>query len=180
LKGTTVACTKPLQKNTKLSKKGMSKIHGKKTNAHTICSNNVPMCFNKERSKRSDRRCYGCKEKGHEIDSCPHKKNQNLARSRKMTIKKDESKGQMHCKDKHRICYNCREKGHLFKVCPKGKNPKPNLAIHSNMLSRPKFDSCARKVMSSPHSRTKAIWVPKFLLANLDGPIMRWVPKCTQ
>jgi hypothetical protein len=29
-KRTTVACTKPLQKNTKLSKKGMSKIHGKK------------------------------------------------------------------------------------------------------------------------------------------------------
>jgi hypothetical protein len=50
------------------------------------------MYFNKERSKRSDRRCYGCKEKGHEIDSCPHMKNQDLARSRKMTIQKDESK----------------------------------------------------------------------------------------
>jgi hypothetical protein len=178
-KGTTVACTKPLQKNTKLSKKGMSKIYGKKFNAHIICSNNVPMCFNKERSKRSDRRCYGCKEKGHEIDSCPHMKNQDLARSRKMIIKKDESKRQMHCKDKHRICYNCREKGHLFKVCLKGKTPKPNLSIHSNMLRRPKFDPCARKVMSSPHSRTKAIWVPKSLLANLDGTIMRWVPKYT-
>jgi hypothetical protein len=106
-------------------------------------------------------------------------KNQDLARSRKMTIKKDENKRQMHCKDKHRICYNCREKGHLFKVCPKGKIPKPNLSIHSDMLRRPKFDSCARKVMSSPHSRTKAIWVPKSLLANLDGPIMRWVPKYT-
>jgi hypothetical protein len=46
------------------------------------------MCFNKERSKRSDRRCYGCKEKDHEIDSCPHMKNQDLARSRKMTIKR--------------------------------------------------------------------------------------------
>jgi hypothetical protein len=155
----------------------MSKIHGKKINAHTICSNNVPMCFNKERSKRSD---TDARRKGHEIDSCPHMKNQDLARSRKMTIKKDESKRQMHCKDKHRICYNCREKGHLFKVCPKGKISKPNLSIHSDMLRRPKFDSCARKVMSSPHSRTKAIWVPKSLLANLGGPIMRWVPKCTK
>jgi hypothetical protein len=108
-KGTTVVCTKPLQKNTKLSKKGMSKIRGEKINAHTICSNNVPMCFNKERSKRSDRRCYGCK-KGQEIGSCPHMKNQDLARSRKMTIKKDESKKQMHCRDKHHICYNCPEK----------------------------------------------------------------------
>jgi hypothetical protein len=50
-----------------------------------------------------------------------------------------------------------------------GNFPKPNLSIHSNMLRTPKFASCARKVMSSPHSRTKAIWVPKYLLANLDG-----------
>jgi hypothetical protein len=50
--GTTVACTKPLQKNTNLSKKDMSKTQGEKINAHIICSNNVPMCFNKERSKR--------------------------------------------------------------------------------------------------------------------------------
>jgi hypothetical protein len=105
----------------------MSKIHGEKINAYMICSNNVPMCFNKERSKGSDRRCYGCKEKGHEIGLCPRMKNQDLARSRKLTIKKDESKRQMHCKDKHRICYNHREIGHLFKVCPKGKTPKPNL-----------------------------------------------------
>jgi hypothetical protein len=78
-KGTTVVCTKPLQKNTKLSKKGMSKIQGEKINAHTIFSNNVPMCFDKERSKRSDSRCYRCKEKGHEIGSCPHMKNHDLA-----------------------------------------------------------------------------------------------------
>jgi hypothetical protein len=102
-KETTVACTNPLQKNAKFPKKDMSKTQGKKINVHTICSNNVPMCFNKERSKR--------REKGHEIGSCPHMKNQDLAQSRKMTIKKDESKRQMHCKDKHHICYNCREKG---------------------------------------------------------------------
>jgi hypothetical protein len=74
-KGTTVVCTKPLQMNNKLFKKDMSKTHGDKINAHIICSNNVPTCFNKERSKRSDRRWYGCKEKGHEIGSCPRMKN---------------------------------------------------------------------------------------------------------
>jgi hypothetical protein len=157
----------------------MSKTQGEKINAHIICSNNLPMCFNKERSKRSDRRCYGCKEKGHEIGSCPRMKNQDLTRSRKMTIKKDEIKRKMHCKDKHHICYNCRERGHLSKVCPKGKTPKPNLSIHSNMLRRPKFDSCARKVINSPKTSTKAIWVPKYLLANLGGSIQKWVPKCT-
>jgi hypothetical protein len=34
-KGTTVACTKSLQKNTKLFKKGMRKIQGEKINAPT-------------------------------------------------------------------------------------------------------------------------------------------------
>jgi hypothetical protein len=121
-------------------KKGMSKIQGEKINSYIICSNNVPMCFNKERSNRSDRRCYGCNKKGHEIGSCPHIKNQDHARSRNMTIKKDESKRQMHCKEKHHICYNCHEKGHLFKVCPKGKTLMPKLPIHPNMLKRPKLN----------------------------------------
>jgi hypothetical protein len=103
----------------------------------------------------------------------------DFAPSRKMAIKKDESKRQVHCKDKHIICYNCSEKGHLFKVCSKGKTPKPNWSIHSYMLMRPKFDSCARKVMGSPHSRTKAICVLKSLFANLEVPIKRWVPKYT-
>jgi hypothetical protein len=44
----------------------------------------------------------------------------DFAPSRKMTIKKDESKTQLHCKDKHHICYNCREKGNLFNDCPMG------------------------------------------------------------
>jgi hypothetical protein len=48
------------------------------------------------------------------------------------------------------------------------KFPKPIMSIHSYSLGRPKNDTCARKVMSSPHSRTKSIWVPKSLLANLD------------
>jgi hypothetical protein len=130
------------------------------------------MCFNKERSKRSDRRCYGCKEKGQEIGSYPHMKNQDLARSRKM-----KAKDKCIARISTTFSTIALKKGHLFKVCPKGKIPKPNLSIHSNMLRRPKFD--AIKVMSSPHSRTNAIWVPKSPLANLDGPIMRWVPKCT-
>jgi hypothetical protein len=40
-KGTTVACTKPLQKNTKLSKKDMSKHKEKKAKAHDKCLNHA-------------------------------------------------------------------------------------------------------------------------------------------
>jgi hypothetical protein len=86
-KGTIVASTKHLQKGTKLSKEDMSKTQGKEIKAHVKCSNNIPMWFNKERSKRSNRRCYRYKEKGHEIGSCPHMKIMDFAPSRKMKEK---------------------------------------------------------------------------------------------
>jgi hypothetical protein len=118
-KGTTVVCTKPPQNNTKLSKKDMSKTQGEKINAHTICSNDVPMCFNKERSKRSDRRCDGCKKKGHEIGSCPHVKNQYLAPSKELTINKEiTSKRQIPCNIKQRICNNCHKKDTCVRIVP--------------------------------------------------------------
>jgi hypothetical protein len=108
----------------------------------------------------------------------PHMKNQDLGPSKELAINKEvTSKRQIPCKIKQRICYNCHKKGHMWKDCPMGNFLKPNLSIHSTMLRRPKFYSCARKVMSSPHSRTKAIWVPKPLFANLGGPIQKWVPK---
>jgi hypothetical protein len=107
----------------------------------------------------------------------PHEE-QDLAPSKEVLINKEvTSKRQIPYKIKQRICYNCHKKGHMWKDCAVGNFTKPNLSIRSNMLRRSKFDSCARKVMSSPHSRTKAIWVPKSLLAKFDGPVMRWVPK---
>jgi hypothetical protein len=77
----------------------------------------------------------------------------------------------------YRLCYICRKKGHLCKDCPIGNYPEPSLSIESCMLRRPKIATYARKVMSLPYARTKDIWVPKSLLTNLDGPIMRWGPK---
>jgi hypothetical protein len=35
----------------------------------------------------------------------------------------------------------------------------------------------APKVISSPHGSIKTIWVPKFLLTNLEGPNKTWVSK---
>jgi hypothetical protein len=83
----------------------------------------------------------------------------------------------MPCRSENYICYNYHEKGHLFKVCPKGDTLKPNFSINLDLLRKPKNDTCAREVISSPHASTKAIWVPKSFVTNLEGPIMRWVPK---
>jgi hypothetical protein len=60
--------------------------------------------------------------------------------------------------------------------CPMGNTPKLNSLIDSNLLRRPKNDNCTRKVICSPHASTKAIWVPKSLVTNLDGPNIVWVP----
>jgi hypothetical protein len=36
----------------------------------------------------------------------------------------------------------------------------------------------AGRMMSSSITRPRAIWVPKYLLTNLHGPNVAWVPKC--
>ena len=188
-KGTTVACTKPLQKNTKLSKKVMSKHQDKKSKAHDKCLNHVSTCStqgNKQATlpnkRRCTRKCYQCHEKGHEIKSCPYIRDSGLTLERKRLTNHVANKKQgkkESCKIKNQICYTCRRKGHLCKDCPMSKYPKPTMSIHSYSLRRPKNDICSRKVISSPKTSTKAIWVPKYLLANLGGPIQKWVPKCT-
>jgi hypothetical protein len=177
----------------KKEEKGMSRIQGKKKIAHVKYSNlghNASMCSNqvddqatlpKNKTRRSKRKCYGYNEKGHEIASCPFVKDEGLTSSRKRLIDKEANKKQdkkMSYKIKRRICYTCQGKGHLSMDYPMGNTPKLNSSFVSNLLRRPKNDTCARKVIGSPCASTKAIWVPKSLVTNIDGPNIVWVPKC--
>jgi hypothetical protein len=181
-KGTTVACTNPLQKNAMFPKKGMSKHKENKAKAHDKCLNHASTCStqgNKQATlankRRCTRKCYQCHEKGHEIKSCPYIKDSGLTLERKSLTNHVASKkqGKESCKIKKHICYTCRRKGHLCKDCTMSEYPKPIMSIHSYSLRRPKNDTYARKVISSPKTSTKAIWVPKYLLANLGGPIQK-------
>ncbi|XP_066396305.1 uncharacterized protein [Miscanthus floridulus] len=176
----------------KKEEKGVSKIQEKKKMAHVKFSNmghNASMCSNKvddqatlpkNKTRRSKRKCYGCHEKGHEIGSCPNKKSEGLSSSTKRFISKVASKVQEEKarKNKNRLCYTCKGKGHLSKDCPMGNTSKLNLSIDLNMLRRPKNDTCARKVIGSPCASTQAIWVPKSLVTNHNGPNIVWVPNC--
>jgi hypothetical protein len=79
-------------------------------------------------------------------------------------------------KVKGKICYTCRLKGHLSqdylksnKYESKVVNSTSNVHGESNGF----YDT--RKVISSPS--TRAVWVPKFLLTNFEGPNEAWVPK---
>ena len=147
-----------------------------------MCSNKVDdqATLPKKKRRRNKRKCYGCNGKGHEIGSCPNKKSEGLVSSRKRLISKVASKSQEEKskKNKSLLCYTCTEKGHLSMDCPMGNTPKLNSSIDSNMLRRPKNDTCARKVIGSPCASTKAIWVPESLVTNFDGPNIVWVPSC--
>ena len=83
-------------------------------------------------------------------------------------------------KVKHRTCYTCRGKGHLGKNCPKG-NPLDLNLVHYDFtkLRKDQADTCAIRVINSPRTSIRAIWVPKHLVTNLDGPNKVWEPKCT-
>jgi hypothetical protein len=80
-----------------------------------------------------------------------------------------------------RLCNRCRQVGHVEQYC-KNKNKEPN-------VSSIRFDSCyfltkgangvKAKFIGAPvmGSKKKAIWVPKSLVTNLQGPKQVWVPK---
>lgn len=79
---------------------------------------------------------------------------------------------------KHKTCYTCREKGYLGKDCPNGENPKLT-TVHNNEneIRVSSSDSCAAKINVTTKVSTKAIWIPKSLLTNLDGSNKCWIPK---
>jgi hypothetical protein len=83
-------------------------------------------------------------------------------------------------KAKHCTCYTCREKGHLGKDCPKD-NPQISNLVHYDFtkLRKDQAGTCAIRVIKSPRTSIRAIWVPKHLLTNLDEPNKVWIPKST-
>jgi hypothetical protein len=81
-------------------------------------------------------------------------------------------------KIKSRLCYTCRSKGHESNECPNGNIPKSKLV--NNAFSRLRDDKneiYATRVISSPQTSIRTIWIPKSIVTNLKGPNMAWVPK---
>ena len=79
--------------------------------------------------------------------------------------------------NKGRICYACKRKGHLSYECPNGMVPKPNTFDYNDMLRKTTNGVSTSKVMCSPQTSAKAIWVSKHLLTNPKGSNKSWVPK---
>nr|ABA97497.1 hypothetical protein LOC_Os12g19580 [Oryza sativa Japonica Group] len=100
-RGSTVACTKFYQENNKSNNKIKGQIQSWiKTPITCFMSKKVGhyalMCFNKiddqatlpkRRTRRSNRKCYGYNEKGHEVASCPHMKDDSVSSKKKLNSK---------------------------------------------------------------------------------------------
>jgi hypothetical protein len=71
---------------------------------------------------------------------------------------------------KHQICYTCRDKGHLSKYCPKTQTFIHKVVNNNISHMESKNDTSTIKMISSPCNIPRAIWVPKHLLTNLEGP----------
>jgi hypothetical protein len=78
---------------------------------------------------------------------------------------------------KHQTCYTCRDKGHLSKDCPKAQTFIHKAVNNNKSHLEPKNDTSTIKMISSSCHSPCAIWVPKYLLTNLEEPNKAWVPK---
>ena len=68
----------------------------------------------------------------------------------------------------------------MGKDCPNGNELNSNL-VHYDFakLRKDQTGTCAIRVIDTSRTSTRAILVPKHLVANLSGPNKVWVPKGT-
>ena len=82
-----------------------------------------------------------------------------------------------------RFCNRCKQVGHVEQYCKnKNKNKQPNVSsikFYSCYLLTKGVNGVHAKFVGTPivGSKKKAIWVPKSLVTNLQGPKQVWVPK---
>ena len=98
-------------------------------------------------------------------------------KTKKQQVSKNKCKASV-SKIKSRICYTCRSKGHESNDCPNGNIPKSKLVDYAfSRLRDDKNGIYATRVICSPKTSIRAIWIPKSLVTNPKGTNMVWVPK---
>ena len=73
-----------------------------------------------------------------------------------------------------RKCYSCRERGHMAHSCPLGKNSKPISIDDHDVLRKDGNATSLVAIVKHPATHTKAL--PKYVVPNLRGPKLVWVP----
>jgi hypothetical protein len=84
----------------------------------------------------------------------------------------------MFVKECDKVCHKCHKNGHVKKNCPKFKNVSLSCFEHCYVISHNAKGVHAKFVGTSiVGTKKKAIWVPKSLVTNIQGPKQIWVPK---
>jgi hypothetical protein len=84
----------------------------------------------------------------------------------------------MFLKECDKVCHKFHKKGHVKKNCPKFNNVSSSCFEHCYVLSHNAKGVHAKFVGTSiVGTKKKAIWVPKTLVANIQGHKQIWVPK---
>jgi hypothetical protein len=78
---------------------------------------------------------------------------------------------------KHQTWYTYRDKGHLSNDCTKSQTFIHKIVNDNITHLGPKIDTSTIKMISSSWNSPCAIWVPKHLLTNHEGPNKAWVQK---
>jgi hypothetical protein len=78
---------------------------------------------------------------------------------------------------KHQTCYTYCDKGHFSKDFSKTQTFIHKVKNNDISHVDPKNDTSTIKMISSPCDSPRAIWVPKHLLTNHEGPNKAWIPK---
>jgi hypothetical protein len=98
-------------------------------------------------------------------------------KTKKQQVSKNKCKASA-SKIKSRICYTFWSKGHESNECPNGNIPKSKLVNYPfSRLRDDKNGIYATRVICSPQTSIRAIWIPKSLVTNPKGPNMVCVPK---
>jgi hypothetical protein len=84
-------------------------------------------------------------------------------------------------KNNGRYCKDCKQVSHLEQACTKKKSYAnvSSIKIDSFYVLTKGTNGVKAKFIGAPWmgSKKKAIWVPKSLVTNLQGPKQVWVPK---
>jgi hypothetical protein len=85
-------------------------------------------------------------------------------------------------KGNSRFCNRCKQVGYIEQYCKTNKNKEPNVSsirFDSYYMLVKGANGVKAKFIGTPivGSKKKAIWVPKTLVTNLQGPKQVWVPK---
>jgi hypothetical protein len=120
-------------------------------------------------------RCYSCDTLGHLASGCPNKLEKKAQANK---VKQDNEKHHMSKKEKaqsKRKCYSCRERGHMANSCLLGKSSKPISIVENNVLRKDGNGTSLVTIAKHPlFIHTKVM--PKYVVPNLRGPKLVWVP----